>query len=71
MPGSEYQCGECSHHFRAPEDAPHDTRSLMCPACGSIDLFLIDVERRQPPVMRASEATPAGDWQWPHETSVS
>ena len=71
MPGSEYECGECRHRFRAPEDAPHDTRSLMCPACGSIDLFLIDVERRQPPVMRASEATPAGDWQWPHETSVS
>jgi hypothetical protein len=41
VPGSnEYDCGECRHTFRVPEGAGRDTRLLMCPACGSIDLNL-------------------------------
>jgi len=61
MPGSEYQCAECRHSFRTPEGVPHDTRSLMCPACGSIDLVLLNVHRPRAPVMRARESAPAGD----------
>ncbi len=71
MPSSEYQCGECRHRFRAPEDAPHDTRSLMCPACGSMDLYRTDVVRSRPTVMHAREGAPAGDWRSPHETTLS
>jgi hypothetical protein len=49
MPGSnEYDCAECRHTFRVPEGAGRDTRLLMCPACGSIDLNLRHAER--PPV---------------------
>jgi hypothetical protein len=40
-----YECGECHHRFRVPEGAVRDTRLLMCPACGSIDLNLVTVER--------------------------
>jgi DNA-directed RNA polymerase subunit RPC12/RpoP len=68
---SEYECGECRHRFRAPEDAPHDTRSLMCPACGSIDLNRTDVVRPRPVVLRAPAGAPAGDWRSPHQTKVS
>lgn len=71
MPGSEYQCGECRHRFRSPEGVPHDRRSLMCPACGSMDIEIVDVERPRPSVLRAAQATPADDWQWPRKTSVS
>ena len=60
MPGSsEYECGECRHHFRAPESAPRDARMLMCPACGSIDLNLVTVQRAAPPVLRAREGAAA------------
>jgi DNA-directed RNA polymerase subunit RPC12/RpoP len=55
---SEYECGECRHRFRTPEGAPRDVRMLMCPACGSIDLTLMTVERPAPPVMRAREGAP-------------
>ncbi len=61
MPGSEYRCSECGHLFRTPDGVPHDTRSLMCPACGSIYLDLIEVERPRPTVMRAREKAPSGD----------
>ena len=72
MPGSsEYQCGECRHRFRTPEGAPRDTRLLMCPACGSIDLNLTDVERPTPGVWVVREGAPAEDWRTPHETRVS
>jgi len=68
---SEYECGECRHRFRAPEDAPHDTRSLMCPACGSIDLNRIDVVRPRPTVMRATTGAPAGAERTQRETKAS
>lgn len=71
MSGNEYQCGECRHRFRSPEGVPLDTRSLMCPACGSIDLTMVNVERPRPPVMRAPEGAPAADWRQPHETRAS
>ena len=72
MPGSsEYQCGECRHRFRAPEGAPRDTRLLMCPACGSIDLNLVDVGRPAPAVWVAHEGAPAGVWQAPRKTNAS
>jgi len=56
---SEYQCGQCHHRFRTPEGAPLDVRTLMCPACGSIDLNLVTVQRPAPPVLVARERTPA------------
>ena len=72
MPGSrEYECGECRHRFRTSEGAPRDVRMLMCPACGSIDLNLMTVERPAPPVMRAREGTPAEQPPAPRETSLS
>ncbi|NLE22469.1 MAG: hypothetical protein GX624_06795 [Actinobacteria bacterium] len=72
MPGSsEYECGECRHRFRAPEGAPRDVRMLMCPACGSIDLNLVTVERPAPPVLRAREGTPADLWRAPRQTKLS
>jgi DNA-directed RNA polymerase subunit RPC12/RpoP len=67
---SEYECGECGHRFRAPEDAPHDTRSLMCPACGSIDLNRLDVLRPRPAVLRARAGAPADDFPASHEAKV-
>ena len=60
MPGStEYQCGECGHSFRSPEGAARDTRSLMCPACGSIDLNLTTVQRAPAAVWTSREAAPS------------
>ncbi len=50
---SDYECCECRHRFRAPEDAPLDMRTLMCPACGSIDLSVQNVTRPAPPVLVA------------------
>ena len=71
VPGSEYECGECRHRFRAPEGVPRDTRSLMCPACGSIDLNLMDVARPQPAVMIAREGAPAEQRRTPPERAAS
>ena len=72
MPGSnEYQCGECRHRFRAPEGVPRDTRTLMCPACGSIDLNLMDVERPVPAAWVVREGASAEDWRTPHKTTLS
>ena len=60
MPGStEYQCGECSHTFRIPEGAARDTRLLMCPACGSIDLNLTTIQRPPTAVWSSREAAPS------------
>jgi len=62
MPGStEYQCGECRHTFRAPEGAARDTRSLMCPACGSIDLNLTTVQLAPAAVWTSREAVPSAE----------
>jgi len=62
MPGStEYECGECRHRFRVPAGATRDTRTLMCPACGSIDLNLTYFERKPTAVWTAREAAPAQD----------
>lgn len=72
LPGSsEYECGECRHRFRTPEGAPRDVRTLMCPACGSIDLNLMTVERPAPPVMRPREGAPAPLWRAPEKTALS
>jgi DNA-directed RNA polymerase subunit RPC12/RpoP len=68
---SEYECGECRHRFRAPEGVPRDTRTLMCPACGSIDLNLMSVERPQPVVMVPRAVTPSPLWREPRETKAS
>jgi DNA-directed RNA polymerase subunit RPC12/RpoP len=62
MPGSEYQCGECRHSFRVPEGASRDTRLLMCPACGSIDLTLAVVRWEPAAVWTSREAVPAAEW---------
>ena len=62
MTGStEYQCGECRHSFRVPEGTARDTRMLMCPACGSIDLNLVTTRRRPAAVWTSREATPAAE----------
>jgi putative FmdB family regulatory protein len=63
MPGREYVCAECGHHFRTPEGMPRDNRSLMCPACGSNDLNISTVERPAPIVMRAKAPILTGD-EW-------
>ena len=64
MPGSsEYECGECRHRFRTPDEAPHDTRSLMCPACGSIDLNLMHGDRSATAVWSAREGAAAEAWR--------
>ena len=44
---------------------------LMCPACGSIDLNLMDVQRPAPAVWVAREGAPAAAWQAPRKTNVS
>lgn len=67
MTGREYVCGECGHRFRAPDDAPHDARALMCPGCGSIDLSIDDVRRPSPLVMRAKGPVPV-DAALPRDT---
>ena len=54
-----------------PKELPRDTRSLMCPACGSIDLNLMDVARPRPAVMIAREDAPAEQWRTPPERSAS
>jgi hypothetical protein len=60
MPGSsEYECGECRHSFRMPEGAARDTRLLMCPACGSIDLNLITVARAPAAIWTSRETVPS------------
>ncbi|HEY5388007.1 MAG TPA: hypothetical protein VIL79_08915 [Thermoleophilia bacterium] len=61
MVSRAYVCGECGHHFRTPEGMPRDTRSLMCPACGSNDLMISDVRQPAPIVMRAKTPALAGD----------
>jgi DNA-directed RNA polymerase subunit RPC12/RpoP len=67
MPGSnEYQCGECRHSFRAPEGAARNLRSLMCPACGSIDLNLITVPRAPAAVWTSREAAPSAEQEREH-----
>ena len=55
MPGREYVCGECGHRFGTPDDMPRNTRALMCPSCGSVDLTIVDGQRPRPVVMRANE----------------
>jgi DNA-directed RNA polymerase subunit RPC12/RpoP len=60
MSDREYVCGECRHRFRGPEGFARDSRSLMCPACGSMDLTIAEVARPAPVVMRATQPTPAG-----------
>ncbi|MFA4964697.1 MAG: hypothetical protein WC709_03555 [Thermoleophilia bacterium] len=59
MARGEFICGECGHRFRGPEGVAHDKRSLMCPACGSLDLTIADVTRPAPAVMRAKQPAPA------------
>ncbi len=66
MPGREYSCGECGHRFRAPEGEVVDSRMLMCPSCGSIDLTIVIVDRPQPAVLRVREPVQSGDlWRDP------
>lgn len=61
MSGRQYECAECGHVFRTPDSMPRDTRSLMCPACGSSDLTIAAVRQPAPVVMRAKTSVPAGD----------
>ena len=66
MAGREYSCGECGHRFRAPDGEVVDSRMLMCPSCGSIDLIIMVVDRPQPAVLRAREPVQSGDlWRVP------
>ena len=50
---TEYRCADCAHLFRTENGVAASRASLMCPACGSPDLFIEVVERPQPQVMRA------------------
>ena len=56
MTGTAYRCAFCGHLFRTADDIPRDARTVMCPACGSIDVNIVTV-RGTPTVRRA--ATPA------------
>jgi len=71
MPGTEYECGECRHRFRTPEGVAPDARTLMCPACGSIDLNVMQAVRPRPAVLRAREGAPAGDLRPPRKTDAA
>jgi DNA-directed RNA polymerase subunit RPC12/RpoP len=72
MPGSsEYECGECRHRFRAPEGTPRDVRMLMCPACGSIDLNLMTVQRPAPAVLVTRGGASAEQWRTLRQTALS
>ena len=70
MSRREYHCSECGHVFRLPQNAPRDTRSLMCPACGSIDLTIAVTARPVPTVMRARHTVPEATW-WRRRAKVS
>jgi DNA-directed RNA polymerase subunit RPC12/RpoP len=70
MSRREYHCSECGHVFRLPQSAPRDTRSLMCPACGSIDLTMSVAARPVPAVMRARQPAPATTW-WRRRAKAS
>ena len=68
MLGREYSCGECGHGFRAPEGEVIDSRVLMCPSCGSIDLTIMVVDRPSPAVLRSREPVQSGDqWRVPED----
>ena len=72
MPGSnEYECGECRHRFGMPEGGSRDTRLLMCPACGSIDLHLTHADRSPTAVWPSSEGAPAVSREQDWETLAS
>ena len=57
MTREEYVCGICRHRFGRAVDAPRDPRTIMCPACGSIDVTIVTAERPVARVLRAT--TPA------------
>ena len=59
LSSTQYECGDCRHSFRAPEGAVRDTRLLMCPACGSIDLNLITVQHTPAVVWTSSDGAPS------------
>ena len=54
-----------------PEGAGRDTRLLMCPACGSIDLNLTHVERPPVAVWTSGEGAPAVSRDEDRETLAS
>ena len=60
MQDTAYVCGVCGHRFRSAEGAPRDTRHLMCPACGSIDVNIVILPAATTVVMRASSNVTAG-----------
>ena len=63
MPIRQYVCAECCHLFGPPEGMSRDTRSLMCPACGSNDLMISGNKPAPSLVMRARTPVMAGD-EW-------
>ena len=65
------ECGECRHSFRMPEGAGRDARLLMCPACGSIDLNLMQIERPPAAVWTSGEGAPAESRDEDRETLAS
>jgi len=60
MQSTAYVCGVCGHSFRTADDAPRDARSLMCPACGSIDVNIVSLPRDTTVVMRARSTVHTG-----------
>jgi len=68
---NEYECGECRHSFRMPAGAARDTRLLMCPACGSIDLNVKHVERSRTAVWTSRDGAPAASRGRDRETTTS
>ena len=62
MPGRKYVCGDRGHHFGTPEGEATNTRALMRPSCGSIDLTIVTADRTPRIVMRAVEPAKARSW---------
>jgi len=59
---SHYECGECGHRFRVPEGMTRDTRLLMCPACGSIDLNVMRTDQTPSAIWSSRPEAPAPSW---------
>jgi len=71
MPGREYVCADCGHHFGTPEGQAVNVRTLMCPSCGSIDLSIVRADHAPRIVMRATEPARAGDWWRENDSGAS
>jgi len=58
MTAREFRCRECGYPFKTAEQGWARDAALMCPACGSTDVSIVDSPPRPEPVrMRAIQGT--------------